>query len=149
MLAFWKRPNPLERLRERFMHRTIIVHRGFPDDWFSELLKQPGGGGHFRLDARRLPTARPAPIEWMVQTHVQPLDLPHPLLIRIDEHHILIRHLMRNDHAVHPSEIGWFLEELDTRHHARLAWEGDGFRREAAGCIDVADNEPKSMFDAL
>ena len=43
----------LSRFLARYAGRTLIVHAGFPPDWLEELLKQPGGGGYFRLDSRQ------------------------------------------------------------------------------------------------
>jgi hypothetical protein len=139
----------LERFRVRFSGHTLIVHRGFSGDWLAELLQQPGGGGHFRLDSRRLPTARPSAIEWLVQVHVLPLELPQPLLLRVREQDVLVRHLDRGGRAVHPSEIAWFLEELETRHHARLRFGNGPGRIDAIRGIPVDDNEAMSMLEHL
>ncbi len=139
----------LEQFRARFTGRSLIVHRGFPDEWLEELLKQPGGGGHFRLDSRRLPVPRPTPVEWLVQTHVLPLDLPQPLLLCIREQDILLRHLERGGGAVHPSEIAWFLEELDDRHHARLHFGNPPEPIEVVLGISVNDNEALSMLEHI
>ncbi|ACL74309.1 hypothetical protein Tgr7_3241 [Thioalkalivibrio sulfidiphilus HL-EbGr7] len=151
MLSFLRRrPNP-NRLRqqflERFTGRTLIVHEGFPPEWLEELLKQPGGGGHFRLDVRQINVRKPSPIEWFVREHVLPLGLPLPLLVRVSPPELRVRHLRRGNHAVHPSEIQWFLEELDTRAHATLRVTDTGFTAEPG--IPVSDNEAKSMLDHL
>lgn len=139
----------LELFRARFSGRNLIVHRGFPEEWLEELLKQPGGGGHFRLDARGLPAARPTPVEWMVQTHVLPLALPEPLFLCIREQDILIRHLRRGGSTVHPSEIAWFLEELEDRHHARLHFGNGSSRIEVTRGIPQNDNEALSMLEHI
>lgn len=139
----------LDRFRERFTGRSLIVHQGFPGDWLEELLKQPGGGGHFRLDSRALPTARPTPIEWLIQTHVLPMGLPQPLFLKVREGDVLIRHLDRGGRAVHPSEIAWFLEELETRHHARFRFTSKPGRMEVSLGISVNDNEAQSMLEHL
>jgi hypothetical protein len=139
----------LDRFRERFTGRSLIVHRGFPGDWLEQLLKQPGGGGHFRLDARTLPAARPTPVEWLVQVHVLPLDLPQPLFLKVREGDVLVRHLDRGGRAVHPSEIAWFLEELATRHHARLRFGSEPGHIEVSLGISVNDNEAQSMLEHL
>ncbi|WP_018869029.1 MULTISPECIES: hypothetical protein [unclassified Thioalkalivibrio] len=147
---FGPRPaRQMERFRARYTGRSLIVHRGFSGDWLEELLKQPGGGGHFRIDSRRLPAGRGAtPVEWLVQTHVLPLELPQPLFLDIREEAMLARHLVRGEHVVHPSEIAWFLEELDTRHHARLEFVGNEHMRAEVG-IPVEDNEALSMLEHL
>ncbi|WP_020146086.1 hypothetical protein [Thioalkalivibrio sp. ALJ15] len=146
---FGPRPaQQMERFRSRYTGRSLIVHQGFEGDWLEELLKQPGGGGHFRIDSRRLPTRRATPIEWLVQTHVLPLALPQPLYLDIREDAILARHLMRGERAVHPSEIAWFLEELDTRHHARLEFTENDQMTIRRG-IPETDNEALSMLEQL
>lgn len=137
----------LEQFRARFTGRSLIVHRGFPEEWLEELLKQPGGGGHFRLDSRGLPTSRPTPVEWLVQTHVLPLDLPQPLLLHIRDQDMLVRHLDRGGRVVHPSEIAWFLEELEDRHHARLLFGNPPGRIEILRGISANDNEALSMLE--
>ena len=147
---FGPRPaQQMERFRARYTGRSLIVHEGFSGDWLEELLKQPGGGGHFRIDSRRLPAGRQAtPVEWLVQTHVLPLALPQPLFLDVREDAVLARHLMRGERAVHPSEIAWFLEELDSRHHARLEFVGNEHMRVEVG-IPVEDNEALSMLEHL
>lgn len=139
----------LQLFRARFTGRSLIVHRGFPEEWLEELLKQPGGGGHFRLDSRRLPVSRPTPVEWLVQTHVLPLNLPQPLLLCIREQDMLLRHLERGGRAVHPSEIAWFLEELEQRHHARLRLGNPPERIDVLQGISVHDNEALSMLEHM
>ena len=139
----------LEQFRARFTGRSLIVHRGFPEEWLEELLKQPGGGGHFRLDSRRLPASRPTPVEWLVQTHVLPLDLPQPLLLCVREHDMLVRHLQRGRSAIHPSDIAWFLEELEDRHHARLRFGNAAGRIEVLRGISTHDNEALSMLEHI
>ncbi len=139
----------LERFRARFAGRNVIVHRGFPGEWLEELLKQPGGGGHFRIDSRPLPTRRPTPIEWLVQTHLLPLDLPYPFLLGVREECALVRHLTRGMHTVHPSEIAWFLEELEERHHARLVFASEPGRVEVHRGMPMNDNEALSMLEHL
>ncbi|WP_018880970.1 hypothetical protein [Thioalkalivibrio sp. ALE30] len=146
---FGPRPaQQMERFRGRYTGRSLIVHQGFTGDWLEELLKQPGGGGHFRIDSRPLPRRRPSPVEWLVQTHILPLELPQPLFLDVREDAILVRHLQRGEHAVHPSEIAWFLEELDTRHHARLVFTEDGGLDAHPG-LPVDDNEALSMLEQL
>jgi hypothetical protein len=137
----------LRRFRERFSGRNLICHSGFEGDWLEELLKQPGGGGHFRLDVRPLPVARPTPIEWFVQSHILPLGVPLPTLVRLEESRALVRHLRRGNHVVHPSEIAWFLEELESRHHARVdLGETPEDIRVHLG-IPISDNEALSMME--
>ncbi|PKY10203.1 hypothetical protein B1757_10810 [Acidithiobacillus marinus] len=109
-----------EQFLKRFNGRTLIVHRGFPDQYFKELLEQPGGGGHFRIDTRIAPSHPPTPIEWVVHQHVLPLDLPLPLLIKVDADALYLRHLLHGTHAGHPSEILWMLDAIRERYHVRL-----------------------------
>jgi len=109
-----------EQFLNRFNGRTLIVHRGFPDQYFKELLEQPGGGGHFRIDVRIPPGTPPTPIEWVVHQHVIPLDLPMPLLVKVDPDRLYLRHLLHGEHAGHPSEILWMLDAIRERYHMRL-----------------------------
>jgi len=139
----------LPRFRRRFTGRSLIVHRGFPPQWLEELLKQPGGGGHLRVDARGLPAARPTPVEWLVQTHVLPLELPQPLLLQVRAADVLVRHLQRGDRVVHPSEIAWFQEELEARHHARLCFGNEAPCIEVVKGMSVNDNEALSLLEHL
>ncbi len=127
-----------ERFLDRFAGRTIIVHQGLTIGWVGELMKEAGGGAHFRFDARTLPAKRPTPIEWMVERHVLPLCLPMPLLIKIDGRNLLIRHLMRNGMPVHPSEIYWMLGEFPERTHIVLSASGQGFK--ISRKMPVSDN---------
>src|SRR5690554_4437179 len=60
MFGLFSKPSSrIERFFERFGRRTVIVHRGFDPEWLEQLLKLPGGAGHFRVDARRAPGRRP------------------------------------------------------------------------------------------
>lgn len=116
--AFGKKPAaPLERFIERFGGRTLIVHEGLSIGWVAELLKEAGGGGHFRFDIRNVPSRPATPIEWLVHNHIAPLQLPLPLLMRVETSCLQLRHLTRNGKIVHPSEIYWMLRELPTRAH--------------------------------
>lgn len=140
------RGSPLERFLARYRGRTLIVHAGFPSDWLEELLKQPGGGGHFRIDSRQT-GGDPTPVEWLVRRHLLPLDLPRPLLVKVTADALYVRHLTRGGEAVHPSEIYWLLDEIEDRHHARLLIDGASLRVQVG--IDPSDNEAKSMLDSL
>ncbi|MEJ2554528.1 MAG: hypothetical protein P8079_11235, partial [Gammaproteobacteria bacterium] len=108
------------------------------------LLKQPGGGGHFRVDVRPPAERRLSPVEWVTREQVLPLDLPLPLLIVVRDDTLLLRHQTRAGLPDHPSEILWFLDEIDTRYHARLRRGAEGFESEYG--IDIKDNEPEAMF---
>lgn len=110
----------LSRFLARYVNRTVIVHAGLPSDWLAELLKEPGGAGHFRFDVRRPPGRRPTPIEWIVHRHVLPLGLPLPLILEVREDAVRVRHLRRGGRLLLPSEISWLLDEIGVRHHARL-----------------------------
>lgn len=137
----------LSRFLARYAGRTLIVHAGFPPDWLEELLKQPGGGGYFRLDSRQATNADPTPVEWLVRRHLLPLALPLPLVVKVTPGVLYVRHLVRGGEAVHPSEIYWLLDEIEVRHHARLDVDGASLRVTAG--IDPADNEAKSFLDSL
>lgn len=124
------RPDPVtlrERFLERFAGRTVIVHQGLTIGWVSELMKEAGGGAHFRFDMRKPPAGRPTPIEWVMHRHVLPHRLPMPLLIKVDGRDLLIRHLLRNEMPVHPSELYWMLGEFPDRRHLKLTAAGKGF----------------------
>lgn len=142
------RSNPTvlrERFLTRFAGKTIIVHDGLSIGWVSELMKEAGGGAHFRFDTRRAPGRRPTPIEWVVHQHVLPHKLPLPLLVKVEGERMLVRHLVRNDMPVHPSEIYWMLGEFPGRCHLQLQASGKGFLAERG--MSVADNVVD--FDAL
>lgn len=139
--------SPLARFRARYQGRTLIVHRGFVPNWLAELLTQPGGGGHFRIDVRHFSTDDPTPVEWLVRQHVLPLELPLPLLIQVTDEALYLRHLLRGEQPVHPSEIFWFLEEIAERHHACL--RPDGASLEAKTGMPLTDNEARAMLDSL
>lgn len=133
-----------DRFLERYDGRVLIVHAGFPPEWLEELLKQPGGGGYFRIDCRSLERRHPSPVEWLVGEYVLPLELPLPLLAQVRSGSLRLRHLRRSSSIVHPSEILWLLDELETRHHVLLEVKGDGFAIRRG--IDIGDNEALSML---
>lgn len=139
IISLFQRPalDRLEAFRARFAGRTIIVHRGLSPDWVDELTKQPGGAGHFRIDARRLPASQPTPIEWVAQNAFSH-GLPLPLILRVEAEGLRVRHLTRAGEPVHPSEIAWMLKELPRRYHLFLRFEGQGFA--AVPGIPVTDN---------
>lgn len=149
MLSYFKTTpeRQLRLFRERFSGRNLICHAGFEENWLEELLKQPGGGGHFRLDVRPLPSPRPTPIEWFVQSHILPLGVPLPTFIRLEAGRAMIRHLRRGDHVVHPSEIAWFLEELEWRHHVRIDLGETPEDIRVHPGIPISDNEALSMME--
>lgn len=134
----------LEAFRERFTGRTIIVHQGLSIGWVAELMKEAGGGAHFRFDTRNAPGARPTPIEWFVHRHVLPHGLPLPLLLRVDEVCVHARHLVRGGRVVHPSEIYWMLREMPQRVHLELRFEHDGVV--ASTKMPVDDNSVEFEF---
>ena len=141
------KPDPTA-LRDRFMARyqgrTLIVHEGLSIGWVAELLKEAGGGGHFRLDARMPRTAKPTPIEWIVHQHILPQKLPLPVLVKIEKTRLLVRHLNRNQNPVHPSEIYWMLGEMPNRVHLTLTIAGVGFAADRG--LPVSDNDVSYDF---
>lgn len=149
VFPFW-RPgkHAPESLRDRFFNRyagaCLIVHQGFPSEWLEELMKQPGGAGHFRIDARTPPGRRPTPVEWLVHEHLLALRLPFPLLVVVRDETLYVRHLSRGGQVVHPSEILWMLDEISTRHHAKLTPAADGFA--VSQGLDPRDNDVESMY---
>lgn len=128
----------LERFFTRFARRSIIVHAGFPEGYFSELLKQPGGGGHFRVDIRIAPSSPPSPMDWVVHRQVLPLDLPLPLFIKVDEDGMYLRHLVQGKGPGHPSELLWMMDCIRERYHFHLRREGGSLVAKPG--MDVSDN---------
>ena len=124
---------------QRFAGKTIIVHDGLTIGWLSELLKEAGGGGHFRIDVRKRPAKRPTPIEWVVHQWVVPSNIPLPLLVKVEPDALYLRHLTRHNQPVHPSEIYWMLGEFPARTHAILRVSGQGFLPERG--LSVSDND--------
>ena len=136
------RPNPTDlrdQFLERFAGKTIIVHQGLSIGWVSELLKEGGGAGHFRINVRKTPGKQPTPIEWVVHQWVLPQNLPLPLLVKVEWDIIYLRHLTRGGNPVHPSEINWMLGELPYRAHMTLRASGKGFLAERG--MPESDNE--------
>jgi hypothetical protein len=142
-------PSPAQlksRFMARFAGRTLIVHEGLSIGWVSELMKEAGGGGHFRIDVRRPPDRRPTPIEWLVHRQLLNHPLPLPFLVKVEAERLLVRHLTRNGTPVHPSEINWMLGEFPTRVHLLLtSGEGEGFL--PTRVLPVEDNHVEYNFD--
>lgn len=115
----------------------------------TELLKQPGGGGHLRIDITNVHNAEQSPIEWVICKHILPLELPLPLLMQVTpDDTIYLRHLLRDSHhPVHPSELFWFLQEIVNRHHVQLY--RDGVSLHAENGIPLADNDARAMFESF
>ncbi|WP_369573350.1 hypothetical protein [Acidithiobacillus sp. IBUN Pt1247-S3] len=128
----------LDRFFTRFARRSIIVHAGFAEGYFGELLEQPGGGGHFRVDLRIAASTPPSPMDWVVHKQVLPLELPVPLLIQVDEDCLYIRHLVQGKSTGHPSEILWMMDAIRERYHARLLRSGASLLVERG--MDTSDN---------
>lgn len=135
------------RFFERFANRTLLVHDGFPTGWLEELLKQPGGGGHFRIDTRIAPGTPPNPVEWVVHGFAMPLSLPSPLLIRVDRDCLYLRHLQKNGACAHPSEILWMLDDIRERYHACLR-VGRGTFEPAMG-MPLTENSIETPYGAF
>ena len=133
-----------ERFIARYQGRTLIIHEGLSIGWVAELLKEAGGGGHFRFDARTPRTAKPTPIEWLVHQHILPHNLPLPLLVKVEQAQLLVRHLRRDGNIVHPSEIYWMLGEMPSRMHLILTIAGAGFMPQRV--LPVSDNEVSYDF---
>jgi len=139
-----RRPDAQQRFLERFAGRVLIVHEGLPGDWLEELFKIPGGAGYFRVDARRHPEGRPTPVEWLVHEYVLPLELPLPVLLSVSGEVVRVRHLTDRGQPRHPSDIAWMLDEIDTRHHAVLKPQGEGFSVERV--LAVEDNAVETPY---
>ena len=138
MLRWFRRDNPQDAFFERFTERTVLVHQGFPDQWLEQLLKQPGGGRHLRLDIRLQTGADPTPVEWFVHQHLLPLDLPLPLVAQVGRDEVLVRHLVQRSRPLHPAELNWLLNEIGYRYHYRLQRQ-HGLQPVAG--MDVRENE--------
>ncbi|MDH5544119.1 MAG: hypothetical protein OEZ43_00915 [Gammaproteobacteria bacterium] len=123
MGLYRRRRNTGKIVKQRFNGRTLIVHSGFPESWLKELLRQPGGGGYFRIDIRVQSDDRPSPVEKFVHDQLLPLELPLPFMAKIDYDNVYLRHLTRNDELVDPSEVGMIYTEIETRYHIRLSIE--------------------------
>ncbi len=142
-----KSPDParlIEGLMRRYMNRSLIVHEGFAPNWFEELLKLPGGAGHFRIDVRTPWGRRASPVQWFVHTQILPLALPLPVFVLLKPEGIYVRHLTRGGASVHPSELLWFIDEIEARHHALLKVCDAGFA--VTRGIDVRDNEAEAIY---
>ncbi|MEL5848354.1 MAG: hypothetical protein U7M05_03205 [Candidatus Igneacidithiobacillus chanchocoensis] len=126
----------LDRFFTRFAKRSIILHRGFPDGYFAELLKEPGGAGHFRVDLRIAASQPPSPMDWVVHQHILPLQLPVPLLVKVDEDCLYLRHLLHGDKAGHPNEILWMMDSIRERYHYRLQRQGPSFLAEPGMAVE-------------
>lgn len=141
ILAKRPAPGPASALEQafaaRFAGRTLLVHAGLSPGWLAELLKEGGGGAHFRIDVRPRTDGPPTPVEWVVRRHILPLACPLPLLVKVGADCLYLRHLTRGGAAVHPSEIAWMLDELPQRAHWTLRL-GDEVRAEPG--IPLADN---------
>jgi hypothetical protein len=147
LFSFKRRGAPaqlLDRFFARYAGRRLIVHAGYPPEWLEELMKQPGGAGYFRIDLRTARTQPPTPVEWIAHEHLAPLGLPLPLFVDVRDDRLLVRHLTRGSNPVHPSEILWFIDEIDERHHASLQRAGETL--EPQHVLAVEDNEAVSMF---
>lgn len=144
---FGPKPTVLrDRFLQRFDGRMIVMHDGLSIGWVSELLKEAGGGGVFRFDLRPPLSGRPTPIEWVGHRWVASQGLPLPVLVRVRDGELQLRHLTRNGHPVHPSEINWMLPEMDAgRVHMVLRRSGEGFL--PARGIPVSDNAVRFEID--
>lgn len=139
MKTVWGRLRPPRKpaLREAFFARyagcSLLVHAGFPEQWLGKLVHEPGGGGHFRIDTRqpaysapRLPR-RPLGVHWVIRSHILPLGLPLPLLVRANvDHSLLVRHLQRHGGICDPAEVGPLYEDMLARPHYCLRPAADG-----------------------
>jgi hypothetical protein len=139
MGLYRRRRNTGKIVKQRFNGRTLIVHSGIPEQWLKDLLKQPGGGGFFRIDLRVQTEDRPSPVEKFVQDQLLPLELPIPFMAKIDYDNVYLRHLTRNGELVDPSEVSMIHTEIETRHHIRLSIEKA--KTEVFPGMDIEDND--------
>lgn len=119
---------------DRYANRSLIVHAGFPPGWLGKLCHEPGGAGHFRIDVRQrpfredLPLRRLHPVQWLVRDHILPLELPLPVLVRVEARdHLKVRHLRRHGGLCDPAEVGMIHADMVDRPHALLIPDDGGF----------------------
>lgn len=154
------RPAPRERLLARYQGRVLIVHRGFEQGWLDELFKLPGASGYFRIDVRQLAgqaqgtgdisgaSLSASPLDWLIERYMLALErdlrLPLPLLVQVRDDALRVRHLTEAGRVRYPSDIAWILDEIETRYHAILLPDGEGFRVEPG--IAVEDNAVETPY---
>lgn len=73
--------------------------------------------------------------------------LPKPLLMRIDRDCLYLRHLQKNGHCAHPSEILWMLDDIRERYHACLQVERGTF--EPAMGMPLTENSIETPYGAF
>lgn len=153
------RPSPsAAALQERFFDRyagcSLIVHTGFPAGWLGKLVHEPGGAGHFRIDARQpvfraeAPPRRPAPVQWLVREHILTLDLPLPVLVKVEgRDHLRVRHLRRHGGVCQPEEVGMIYDDIVARPHALLIPDDGEFSVDWG--IHVEDNRVDTPYGMI
>ena len=156
-IPFRRAPDPAARWQaflDRYAGCSLIVHDGLPEGWLGKLVREPGGGGHFRIDVRRpafdggVPARRLHPVQWLVREHILPLALPRPLLVRVaDRDHLRLRHLRRHGGVCDPAEVSMIHEDMAARPHALLLPHPDGF--EVAWGIGVDDEAIDTPFGLI
>lgn len=129
-----------ERTYNKFVNKTVIFHHGLEPGWLEELLKQPGGGAHFRVDCRQINKETPTPIEEFYLNIVQPLTLPKLVLLKFENGYVLIRHLQNGNACLLASDIAWILDELDQRFHFKISLNKDNKIIIEKG-IEITDNK--------
>lgn len=141
---FKRRRSPAAQLAAffaRYRGRSLILHAGLPVAWLEELLQQGGGGAHFRLDARTLPgDTRASPVEFFAREYLLPLELPLPILVKVDAERVAVRHLQRYGGLCHPSDIAWILDDIKERARVHACCIRKGNTVEVVRGIPVSDN---------
>ena len=141
---FKRRRSPAAQLAAffaRYRGRSLIVHAGLPVAWLEELLQQGGGGAHFRLDTRRLPRdTRASPVEFFVREYLLPLELPLPIVAKVDADRVSVRHLQRYGGLCHPSDIAWILDDMKDRGRMHACCIRKGEAVDVVRGIPVGDN---------
>lgn len=122
MIHWLKKQPPLDvkQLLARLDGKSIILHSGFPPDWLPELLRQPGGGGHIRINLSLQNNKNPTALEAFLYRHVVPLPGAIPGMVKIEQENIFIRGLIRAEQWMHSYEAGDLLNEINQRFHYRL-----------------------------
>lgn len=130
---------------QQFDNKTLIIHAGLESNWLEELLKQPGGGGHFRVNCTTF-SNQPTATERFVQTFIEPLGLPKPIFLKISGGNVWVRHLLSGERFVLPSDVSWIQGEIETRFHYRLGCNANG-KIESVSGLAVTENSIDYSFE--
>lgn len=127
-----------QKFLQRYTGRTLIVHAGLSIAWLEELLREGGGGAHFRVDVRLIDGPATTPVEWLARVYLSKLDLPLPLLLDVASDSIKVRHLQRGGRLCLATDVAWILEDMRTRNrvHATLLITNEGLKTITGMAVD-------------